>query len=285
MEVQVKGSALGLVSNALQIMMPGRAYASCISFAAGLVIGGHFGLGTALMGALWILSTYSSQAVYNNILDMEGDRINAPQRPLARGTLSVRFARLLMAALIILGFIFSYLTAPPLVLVNVIFIILGMVYSSFTKGMGLLSYITLTTTHFVLPLASAYAVFNGFDGRLAAIAAFIYVSDALAFSLKDYKDVYGDRRVGVRTLPVALSPRKAARLTFAGLCMPLFLSWIPWMGLHLSIPFIVLFLASGIGRLMLGIMLLNNPSPRRAEKILNKFRYFIMLQMVGWCFS
>jgi len=267
------------------IMMPNRALSSCIALIAGLVMGNAFSFELALFGSLMIIATYSSQAVYNNIRDVEGDRINAPHRPLARGSLTVDFAWGLLGFLVLCGFAFAVLAGPFFLLANMMFISVGFIYSRYTKSMGLLSYATLVSSHLVLPLVVGYLVMNPLDYKILAIAAFIYITEILAISIKDYKDFEGDRATGIKTLPVRMGLENASRLTFVGMLLPLFLSWIPWALLNLSVVFLVFYMASGLLKMHMGARLVKDPTPSVAGNILKNYRYALMLQMFAWCFS
>lgn len=269
----------------LEITMPSRAFIACISFITGMAMSGFFDLETVAFGCMALVATYSSQAVYNCIKDIESDKVNAPWRPLASGALSTGFAWQLMFLLVSLGFLFAYLASPWMALVNAAFIVLGVFYSCFAKARHILSYVTLVTTHMVMPILCGYLLFGQMDARIAVVVVFIYLTEVLAMSIKDYKDVEGDRKVGMRTLPIVLGPEKAAMMTFAGFCMPLVLVWIPWLVLHLSLPFLALSVASGAGRLVLGLRLLLNPSQQSGMWILDNFRYFRILQIFAWCLA
>ncbi len=288
LEINLPGRLVWLISlskDILEITMPNRAVASCISFLAGTIISGFFEPLIAFFGMLMIVSTYSSQAIFNNLRDLEGDRVNAPERPLARGAISQETAWLLMGFLVILGFVFAYLASPFLILVNLAYILLGIFYSGFTKSKWYLSYSTLTTSHLVVPLLSGYLIFGHLDLKILMIVVFIYLTEIFAFSLKDYKDVEGDRKMGMSTLPIIFSPEKASRITFAGLILPLFFVWVPWYLLDLSNLFLAVYLFSGAMRFRFGESLLGNPSAPTAKNILNKFRYVLILQMIAWCLS
>ncbi|MFH1394434.1 MAG: UbiA family prenyltransferase [Candidatus Micrarchaeota archaeon] len=271
--------------NLMEITMPNRAFSSCISLSAGLVLSGHFALETAILGAMAIITTYSSQAIYNNIKDIDGDKVNSSSRPLASGFFSVSSAWALMGLLIFLGICFAYLASPIVLMANMFGAGLGIVYSAYTKSRSLLSYITLVSTHLVLPLATGYLISQSLDLKLLLIVAFIYASEVLAFSIKDYKDVRGDRKMGMQTLPIILTPKKASLVTFAGFCIPPALVWIPWSYLGLSMAFLAIYLGTGVLRYFLGLMLLRNPSSAVGGEILKKFRYILMLQMLAWCLS
>ncbi len=278
-------SSKAKLADTLRIMMPNRAFASCIAFMAGMGMSGHFVASTALFGSLMILSTYCSQAVFNNIRDVEGDRVNAPGRPLVSGSLSMGFAWSLMGALIVLGFAFAYLASPLLVLVDALYLLIGIVYSVVTKAKWQLAYATLATSHIVVPMVSGYLVWGQLDERILVIAGFMYLTQSLAWSIKDYKDVEGDRKTGVMTLPVVFSPKRASRITALVLVLPLLLFWVPWYMLHLSVWFLGVYLVSGIARCGLAAKLLADHSPTSASRILINFRYALMLEMIGWWLS
>lgn len=234
---------------------------------------------------LMIVSTYCSQAVYNNIKDIEGDKLNSPERPLASGRLSIGFAWALMLLLILMGFVFAYMAAPFLVLVNLAYVILGIAYSKYTKSVWILSYSTLVTTHIIIPVVSGYLLSRSLDVKIMAIVGFLYLTEVLAFSLKDYKDIDGDRRMNMDTLPIAYDRNLAARITAAGLILPLLVFWIPWKIFQLSAYFIILYLCAGLMRYTFATKLIRNPSPAAAGHILNNFRYVLLVEMGAWCLS
>jgi len=276
----------GLAKDVLAITMPNRALTSCFAFIAGMALGGHLDLWVALMGTLMIISTYCSAAVYNNIRDIESDKLNDPDRPLARGSLSVRFAWGAMALLMALGFAFAFLASPVLVIVDLIYIAIGIIYSRFTKSIWLLSYPTLVTSHMVVPVVSGYLLFHAIDQKIALIATFIYLTESLAFSLKDYKDIEGDRKEGMRTLPIAFERNRAIRITALGLVLPLALVWIPWEVLGLSLTFLAMYLVAGLMRMRYAKdILAKNFGAGAAGAILKDFRLILLLEMSAWWFS
>ncbi len=276
-------NALVWLKNISEIAMPNRAFIACITFSVGMFMSGVFDFGVAALVSLAMIAIYSSQAVYNCIKDIEGDKVNASWQPLANGQLSVGFAWKLMAALIVLGMSLFWLAAPQFVLLGAAFVLLGIFYSAYAKARHFLSYTTLVTTHMAMPMAAGYLIAGHMDLRLAVVIAFIYMTEVLSMSIKDYKDVSGDQRVGLRTLPIVLGIRKASLITFAGFCSPFFLAWIPWLVLHLNPAFLAISLASGAARIFLGLAFVARPDPTQGMETLNKFRYVRIAQMLSWC--
>ncbi len=271
-----------LLKDLSSLTLPNRALPACASFIAGYVYSGGASPATAALGVLTIITTYSAAAIYNNIRDVDGDRINAPDRPLARGAISLRSAWLLMFTLAALSLAMGFMVSPLFALIDGIAILLGWVYSRFSKSRWYLSYGTLVTTHHVIPFIAGFTINAMVSLSLATIVVFIAASDVLAISIKDYKDVKGDSSLGPKTLPVVFQPGDAAKITFIGFAAPLFLIWLPWAILKLSMAFLLLNIATGTMRILLGFELLRDPSPGTAGGILKKFRLITLLQLMGW---
>jgi 4-hydroxybenzoate polyprenyltransferase len=274
----------GFIADVISITMPNRSFTACLALVAGMLMAGHFDPVFIVFGVLTCICVYCTYAVFNNICDVEGDKINDPQRPLARGSLSLRFAWTLMATLAVAGVIFSLVVSWVFALSNVLYVFFGVIYSKFTKSMGMLSYMTLVTTHIVTPMMIGYLLFHPLDAKILFAAAFMFVTEIFAFSIKDYKDVEGDRKTGMKTLPVQIGVEEAARITFIGLCLPIAVVWLPWKILDLSNAFLVIYLIAIAIRISFGARLLANPSPDNAKVILNNFRLVLLIQMIAWCF-
>ncbi|MFN7990670.1 MAG: UbiA family prenyltransferase [Candidatus Micrarchaeia archaeon] len=273
------------ILNVLEIMMPERSFTAVFALNAGLLMGGAFDFSTALLGSLAFVSTYACGAVYNNIRDIEADKINSASRPLASGALSVDFAQQLMVALASIGIALAYIASPVLAAACLLEALLGVVYSKYTKAKGILAYLTLVSTHMAVPVIAGSLVAGAFGIHALAVVAFLYVTEVLAVSIKDYKDIEGDKKTGLRTLPIILGPEKASRLTFFGLSLPLILVWLPWLILRLSFPFLGMYLVIGMSRLMTGLKILKDQSPKNAGEALNSFRLITTLEMLAWCLS
>jgi geranylgeranylglycerol-phosphate geranylgeranyltransferase len=162
----------------------------------------------------------------NDIVDVEGDRINHPTRPLPRGAVSPREARLyallLAVAACALATHISYThlaaTALPLVLL--------LLYARYLKA-------TPFAGNILVSLLVAYPLMYG--GLATPFTAHLLVPALLAFLLnlcreivKDVQDLAGDHATGTRTTAgIGITPLTAV-LTVVGLVylIPL---WIPYL--------------------------------------------------------
>ncbi|MBS7288668.1 MAG: geranylgeranylglycerol-phosphate geranylgeranyltransferase [Candidatus Freyarchaeota archaeon] len=92
--------------------------------------------------------------VVNDIYDVEVDRINKPNRPLPRGAMSVREAKVLAGVLWSAGCVLAFLISIPSGVLAVIFSTVGLLYAAKVKVLGLLG-------NFVVSFSFAFGYIYG----------------------------------------------------------------------------------------------------------------------------
>ncbi len=200
-----------------------------VAFGWMLFVGEGVRLGTGgdtlgILGSiLATLFAFLSSVSLNDLCDEEADRISGEERPLALGKASRRQVRnegIIFAALsllyainvgyvtfllvlLCLGISFLY-SSPPVRLKRVPVVS--------TLLLGLMSYLAALVGFSALAGEHAMALFPSTVGWL------LVLSFAAAFTVKDLKDIEGDRATGTVTIPVLFGPR-AGRLIVAGLVL------------------------------------------------------------------
>ena len=263
------------------LFKPQRTLVSCTAFFVAMVFAGGIELHYLLLGWASIVLAYSSQAIYNDIVDLDSDKINAPDRVLVRGILSIRSAYLLLSILFVLSLIFAYIVSINLFLIGILALLMGIVYNKFAKRNGFFSYPTLAITHICLPFLGGYATVAGFDDQVLIALLFLFMSNWLAISIKDFKDITGDLQQGVKSFPIIFGGRRAIMLTSLGFMMPLLLIWLPFYYLTLSIWFILPFVAVGLWKLYTIPKLIKNPYANSTD-MLKKFRLMLVIELFAW---
>lgn len=182
-----------------------------VSF-AGTVVGGvaAAGLGVPTDARFWILvllaalSTASVTAggnVLNDVLDVAGDRVNHPDRPIVRAEWTVDEARMLATGLFAAGglFIVPILTAAPLLgMIYLVAVAALLAYEFRLKARG------LTGNSLVALLTGLVFVYGGAAvGQPLVVVPFAVMAFLATLSreiTKDIEDMSGD--VGRSTLPM-----------------------------------------------------------------------------------
>ncbi len=191
------------------------------AFACGLVAAGipllergWFVLGgVALAGPL----VCGTSQIVNDWYDREVDAINQPDRPIPSGrvpgTRAYWFALIWTGASLALGFVLG-----PAVFAAAIFgLALAWLYSAppaRLKKNGWWGNSAVAVCYEGLPWFTAVAVLSGGfpDNRNIALALLYSIGAHGIMTLNDFKALTGDREMGIRSLPVQLGPKRAARL-------------------------------------------------------------------------
>jgi len=150
----------------------------------------------------------SGGMVINDILDVEIDRVNKPDRVLVTGAVPMDHARLLYMALNAGALAFGFLLPPAAQYIALFSVLFLYVYSSVLKRTVLLGNLAVG---FMTGLAFVYggAAVGNIDRALlpAVFACLLNVGREI---IKDMEDVEGDRMYGAATLPVRFGMNAAA---------------------------------------------------------------------------
>ena len=182
----------------------------------GLMLGGVVLAGPLLCGA--------SQAV-NDWFDRHVDAVNEPSRPIPSGRIPGRWglaiAVLTSALSLLAAAAFGRWVLVPAALGTA----LSWAYSApplRLKANGWFGNAAVALSYEGLAWLAGAAVVSGTppDGRVLALALLYSLGAHGIMTLNDFKSVEGDRRMGVRSLPVQLGVDAAARVACAAMALP-----------------------------------------------------------------
>ena len=177
--------------------------------AAGVLIGAWWVGGRPLSGATLLAAAAAVclaavANAFNDLCDVEIDRIAHPERPLPSGALSVRAARATVAIAAVLGVALSFAARPDIGVASVAVVGAMILYSRVLKQRGLPGYVTVAGLASLPFLYGAWSVGRPLAGLpLVALAIPLHLAREIA---KDIEDAAGDASVR-RTLPVTSGPR------------------------------------------------------------------------------
>ncbi len=170
------------------------------------------------VGGVWaaMAAAFAAATLWNEVSDLEGDRLNAPTRPLVTGRLlkpaAERWARGAAMVALFLSLCISY----QAMLIMTAVLLFSWLYSCppiRLKRWPILSTFTLG----FLSLCSVAFGFSLFGQEMTpivfppGIAGVLLIAVPLGFTAKDLKDVSGDRATGVVTLATLLGERGGRR--------------------------------------------------------------------------
>ena len=208
----------------------------------GLITALSVGIGalTAAQAPAWsaiLLAALSAALIngagnaFNDLLDIDIDRINRPLRPLPAGRLSPSAARRQSLLLAVAGCALAFWLSPWHGLIALAVAVLLVLYSASLKNSLLWGNVLVA---FVGAIAFPYgALAAGGLGRSWIPALFAFLFHLGREIVKDIEDVAGDQIRGERTLPLAWGRTQAAVLAAFVYLVLVGFTWMPFfMGLY-----------------------------------------------------
>ena len=173
----------------------------------------------AIFGSVLMGYANAASNIFNQITDIDIDRINKPGRPLPSGRISVRQAAVLSTSIYLIVILLSFLVNENFAGVLSAFIIVTIFYSVppflLKKRLWINNASIALARGMLLPMAGWCLVPGStpLDKEILAIGAFLFFFLLGASGTKDFGDVEGDRKFGMRTLPVHYGEKRAAEIT------------------------------------------------------------------------
>jgi geranylgeranylglycerol-phosphate geranylgeranyltransferase len=208
---------------------------NCLLASAGVWIGAHL---------TWIDPTYYGPAVasvaaflicaagnaMNDLIDIEGDRINHPKRVLVTGRLSPKYARNLAVVLNAVALAMATAISFYMVVMGLVTIGLLAVYNLRLKQIPLAGNAAVAILAGITFITGGLAVDSVLTFRLPGpliAATFAFFFHLVREIVKDVQDMEGDRRVGLDSLPLRIGNSRALSLALALYVVMVLFTYVP----------------------------------------------------------
>src|SRR5438876_1735349 len=253
----------------------------------GVVIGEAIALGKlpgvseAVFGFLTASLMMAGTMVANDVYDVEIDKVNSPQRPLASGTVKTRSAVVLAVVLSGVAIGFSALLGLWTFLTALLALALMIYYNTRGKKTGLMGN-AVVSFNVALPFFYGGLAVNSISPLLFIFSVVAFFANFGREVAKGIADVKGDSLRQVRTLAVVRGTKVAA-LTSTGLFiiavllsfLPPFLETISWLYLP---PVII----ADVGFLYSAYRLVGEQSPHNVQAVKREVLLWMLFGLVGF---
>lgn len=175
-----------------------------------ICINGDYSTNKILLAAVAAALTAGAGNIINDIFDKEADKINHPERPIAKGIISTGNAWIEYFILTLLAVAASYLISQTALVVVFLTSVLLYLYSARLKKIPLLGNITVA---YLTGLAFIFGGISVNNVRGAFIpAVFAFLINFIRELIKDMDDIDGDTKVGLQTFPKRFGMKAAILL-------------------------------------------------------------------------
>jgi geranylgeranylglycerol-phosphate geranylgeranyltransferase len=206
-----------------------------LPLAAGLcvVIGQVFALGgfpPPLQAALGMAVGFflsSSALIFNDIFDLEVDRVNAPQRPIPSGQVTPAEAAALGITVTLLGLGAAWVFGPLVFALSIITWALGFAYNWKLKSTGIWGNLSVSASVAMTFLIGGVAAGNPFQLFVWLFALFAFFFDLGEEIAADAMDAEGDRKRGSKSIAIVYGRAAALNTATALFGLVIVISFIP----------------------------------------------------------
>ncbi len=223
----------------------------------------------ALLAYLSALLAEVGVFVFNDVFNIEEDRVNAPDRPLVKGEVTVKEACIFGACSLALALLLAYSVNFWVFTLAVLGISVSMLYNKYVKRIGPLgNAVVAVSTALPFVYGSASAASSIWEVPLCSwvffgIAALATYSREI---VKGIKDVEGDSRVGVRTYAVLWGEERAAKLALIFMVAAVLLSFPAYLYVRNRFLYAVFVTPTDFVLMYSSLIIALNPSREMAEK-------------------
>ncbi len=216
----------------------------CVVLGQVLAGSGFAPLSTTALGFFSILFVSASILILNDIIDLETDKINAPDRPLPSGQVTPAEALSFALVLMLCGFVMSYAVSPGILFLAMGLAAIGFLYNRWFKKHGLLGNLMVSFSVGMTFVYGGASVGKPFDKTVlffALIAALVDLGEEIA---ADAMDMEGDKLINSNSLAIKHG-KSFARMVSTGIfTLVVLLTAIPfilkWFTLIYLIPMAVM---------------------------------------------
>lgn len=166
---------------------------------------------------------------FNDIKDFNIDQNLKSERSLPQGVISIQRAKIFTIILLGISIIASFILHPPILIVIVIFIVLGLLYSVMLQNVPLIKNLLvafLMSSPLLIGAWVASQKLPFLDEKVIFLFGLSFIGIILFEWQKDIGDVEIDKLYNKITLPAIIGTKNSAIIVYLGLCSVVIIFWL-----------------------------------------------------------
>lgn len=261
---------------------------NCLMIGLAVLVAETIGLGSlptfaeALFGFLTAFLLLAGTMAFNDIQDVQVDRVNSPDRPIPSGKVTIRqayelsiiFSALALISSLVLG-ILTFLTA-------LVALVLMAYYNTRGKKTGVLGN-AVVSFNVALPFFFGGLAVDSLRPLLFIFFLLAFLANTAREVAKGIADVAGDSSKGVMTIAVTQGPRRASELAAAFFLVAVLLSFLaPVFDQKVSLFYYPGVVIADLGFLYSSYRLVRDPTAPTVRKVKSQALVWMLLGLVGF---
>ncbi|MCC6012760.1 MAG: UbiA family prenyltransferase [Candidatus Verstraetearchaeota archaeon] len=220
--------------------------------------------------------------VLNDIMDIEIDRINEPNRPLPSGRISINNAKIYSIILAIIGISLTFYFSIYAIIIAFSSLIVSILYNTKAKKTGLLGNIMVAYCVAIPFLFGAIITSNSINMKILTFFMLAFLSTIGREIIKGIADIKGDKIKNIRTLALVYGVKKAAIIASLFYLSAIILSLLPIILKEVGLFYLFIIVFVDLGLIFCSIKILRNQDRIIAIDVKNKSLIFMLLALLAF---
>jgi geranylgeranylglycerol-phosphate geranylgeranyltransferase len=220
--------------------------------------------------------------VLNDIMDIEIDRINVPNRPLPSGRISINSAKLYSIILAIIGILLAFYFSIYAIIIAFSSLIVSILYNTKAKKTGLLGNIMVAYCVAIPFLFGAIITSNSINMKILTFFMLAFLSTIGREIIKGIADIKGDKIKNIKTLALSYGTKKAAIIASLFYISAIMLSILPIIVKEVGLFYLFTIIFVDLGLIYCSIKILISQERAIAIDVKNKTLIFMLLALLAF---
>ena len=233
------------------------------------------------------ISSYSM--IINDIYDIEIDKVNQPERPLAKQIISINSALSLSLILLLIGLTSSLLISYYNIIITAIFSFLSWFYNIWGKKQGIIGN-SIVASSMSIPFIFGGIITGNISLLVWSISLIAFLSGMGREIIKTIADIKGDKIKGIKSVSIQFGSRNAMLIACGFIIISILISFIPVYLNLIQIYYIPLLILTDLILLYSIFVLSKDYSKSESLKVKKYILYamlfglitFLMNSMIVW---
>jgi len=265
----------------LSLIRPINSFMIGLAVVVGIAIGSPDMLFSRLTiyGFITGFSISSYSMIINDIYDIEIDKVNQPERPLAKQIISINSALSLSLILLLIGLTSSLIISYYHIIITAIFSFLSWFYNIWGKKQGIIGN-SIVASSMSIPFIFGGIMTGNISLLVWSISLIAFLSGMGREIIKTIADVEGDKIKGIKSVSIQFGPRNAMLVACGFIIISILISFIPVYLNLIQIYYIPLLILTDLILIYSVFLLSKNYSKSESLKVKKYILYAMLFGLI-----
>ena len=265
----------------LSLIRPINSFMIGLAVVVGIAIGSPDMLFSRLTiyGFITGFSISSYSMIINDIYDIEIDKVNQPERPLAKQIISINSALSLSLILLLIGLTSSLIISYSNIIITAIFSFLSWFYNIWVKKQCIIGN-SIVASSMSIPFIFGGVITGNISLLVWSISLIAFLSGMGREIIKTIADVEGDKIKGIKSVSIQFGPRNAMLVACGFIIISILISFIPVYLNLIQIYYIPLLILTDLILIYSVFLLSKNYSKSESLKVKKYILYAMLFGLI-----